>query len=130
VLANGHQQRQRVPKPKSAWNTRQQQIVHLRNVSKKCNTRWGEVARPRFILENTENKFDAELKLCTVRDRSVGIATGWTGRVSNPAGGEISRKRPDRRWGPPSLLYNWRPVTPGVKQPGVALTTHLIKRRG
>jgi hypothetical protein len=34
------------------------------------------------------------------------LATGWTVRGSNPGGGEISRTRPDRPWGPPSLLYN------------------------
>ena len=34
------------------------------------------------------------------------LATGWTVRGSNPDGwGEIFRTRPDRLWGPPSLLY-------------------------
>ena len=32
------------------------------------------------------------------------LATGWTVRGSNPGGGEIFRTRPDRPWGPPSLL--------------------------
>jgi hypothetical protein len=39
---------------------------------------------------------------------SVGIATGY--RLDGPRiesdGGEIFRTRPDRPWGPPSLLYN------------------------
>ena len=42
------------------------------------------------------------------RDSYVGIATcyGLDGPGSNPDGGEIFRIRPDRLWGPPSLLYN------------------------
>jgi hypothetical protein len=47
------------------------------------------------------------------------LATGWTVRRSNPGGGEIFRSRPDRPWGPPSLLYNGcRVFLPGVKRPG------------
>jgi hypothetical protein len=30
----------------------------------------------------------------------------WTVRISNPGKGEIFRTRPDRPWGPPSLLYS------------------------
>ena len=44
------------------------------------------------------------------------LATGWTGRGSNPSGGEISRTCPDRPWGPPSLLYNGYLVFPGGKE--------------
>ena len=33
------------------------------------------------------------------------LAKGWTVRGSNPSGGEIFRTRPDRPWGPRSLLY-------------------------
>jgi hypothetical protein len=37
---------------------------------------------------------------------------------SNPGGGEIFRTRPDRPWGPSSLLYNGHHVCfPGVKRP-------------
>jgi hypothetical protein len=37
----------------------------------------------------------------------------------NPGGGEIFRRRPDRPWGPPSLLYyGYRVSFPGVKRPG------------
>ena len=47
------------------------------------------------------------------------LATGWTVRGSNPGGGEIFRTRPDRPWGPPSLLYNGYQVFPGGKvRPG------------
>jgi len=35
---------------------------------------------------------------------------------SNPGGGEIFRTRPDRPWGPPSLLYNGYRVFPGGKE--------------
>jgi hypothetical protein len=42
------------------------------------------------------------------RDSSVGIATGYglDSPGSNPGRGEIFPTRPDRPWGPPSLLYN------------------------
>jgi len=45
-------------------------------------------------------------KFIIIHVRSVGIATptGWTVRGSNPGGGDISRTRLDRPWGPPSLL--------------------------
>ena len=54
------------------------------------------------------------------RDSSVGIATryGLTVRGSNPSGGENFRTRPDRPWGPPSLLYNGYRVIPGGKAAG------------
>jgi hypothetical protein len=53
------------------------------------------------------------------------LATGWTVRGSNPGGGDILRSRPDRPWGPSSLLYNgYRVSFPGVKRRGVELTTH------
>jgi hypothetical protein len=40
------------------------------------------------------------------------------GPGSNPGGGAIFRTRPDRPWGPPSLLYNGTGSFPGVKRPG------------
>jgi hypothetical protein len=44
---------------------------------------------------------------------------GWTVRGSNLGGGEIFRTRPDRPWGPPSLLNNgYRLSFPGLKRPG------------
>jgi hypothetical protein len=39
-------------------------------------------------------------------------------RVLNPDGTEIFRTRPDRPWGPPSLLYNAYRVFPGRKAAG------------
>ena len=48
------------------------------------------------------------------------LVTNWTVRWSNPGGGEISCARPDRPWGPPSLLYNgYRVSFPGVKRCGI-----------
>ena len=52
---------------------------------------------------------------------SVGIATelpGWTVRDRIPEGTRFSA-RPDRPWGPPSLLQSWYRVFPGGKvRPG------------
>jgi subtilisin family serine protease len=45
------------------------------------------------------------------------VATGWTVRGSNPGGGEIIRTRPDRPWGPPSLLSMGTGSFPGVQRP-------------
>jgi hypothetical protein len=36
----------------------------------------------------------------------------------NPGGGEVFRTRPERPWGPPSLLYNGYRVFPGGKAAG------------
>ena len=46
------------------------------------------------------------------------IATDLTVGRSNPGGCEIFRVRPDRPWGPPSLLYNGCRVFPGGKAAG------------
>jgi hypothetical protein len=59
--------------------------------------------------------------LCVGQDSSVGIATRYT--LDSPGiefrWGEIFRIRPDRPWGPPSLLHNRFSVSfPGVKWPG------------
>ena len=58
----------------------------------------------------------SKLYLCA----AVGITTryGLDGPESNPIGGEIFRTRPDRPWGPPSLLYNGYRVFPGCKVTG------------
>jgi hypothetical protein len=47
--------------------------------------------------------------------KSATLFLAWTIRGSNPDGGEIFRTRPDRPWGPPSLLYNVYRVYPGDK---------------
>jgi hypothetical protein len=48
-------------------------------------------------------------------DSSVGTATryGVDGPGLNPVGGRDLRTRPDRPWGPPSLLYNGYQVLRG-----------------
>jgi len=46
------------------------------------------------------------------------IATGWTVRGSNPGWGGIFRTRPNRPWGPPSLVYNVSRVFHGGKAAG------------
>ena len=43
---------------------------------------------------------------------------GWMVRGSKPGGGKIFRTRPDRPWGPPSLLYWVRGLFPGGKVAG------------
>jgi hypothetical protein len=51
--------------------------------------------------------------------------------VSSPGGGEVFCTRPDRPWGPPSLLYNeYRVSFPGVKRArrGVDRPPHLAPR--
>jgi hypothetical protein len=60
-------------------------------------------------------------------DSSVGIATGWTARGSNPGGVEIFRTCPDRSWGPPSFCTMGTGSFPGVKSGrGVTLTPHPL----
>ena len=54
------------------------------------------------------------------------LTTGWTVRGSNP-GGERFSACPDRRWGPPTLLYNGYRVFPGLKYGrSVLLTIHPL----
>jgi hypothetical protein len=43
---------------------------------------------------------------------------GWRVRGSNTGGSEIFRTRPDRPWGPPSVLYNGYRVFPRAREVG------------
>jgi len=55
------------------------------------------------------------------RDGSVGIATRYVLvglGIESQWGGENFRTRPDRPWGPPSLLYNGYRVFPRGKAAG------------
>jgi len=56
------------------------------------------------------------------RDIVAGIATSYglgAAEKANLVGLEVLRTRPDRPWGPPSLLYGkYRVSFPGVKRPG------------
>ena len=68
-----------------------------------------------------KNRTFPEHVLKSIRDSSVGIATlyGLEGLGIESQWGEIFRNRPDRPWGPPSLLYNgYRISFLGVKRPG------------
>jgi len=58
------------------------------------------------------------------------LAKGRTVRGSNPDVGDIFRTRPDRPWGPPSLLYSGYRDFPGVKllECGVDNLPHLDSR--
>jgi hypothetical protein len=60
------------------------------------------------------------------------LATGRTVGDRIPVGGEIFRTRPDRSWGPPSLLYNGSRVLLGSKAAeawrGVDHPPHLAPR--
>ena len=63
---------------------------------------------------------------------SVGIATEYEldGPETNP-GGENFSARPDRPWGPPSLLYKGYRVFPGGKErTGRDATPHPFQCRG
>jgi hypothetical protein len=56
------------------------------------------------------------------RDSPVGIVIryGLGGSGIESRWGEIFRNRPERPWGPPSLLFNgYRVSFPGVKRPGL-----------
>ena len=61
------------------------------------------------------------------------LAKGWAVRGSIPVGGEIFRTRPDRPWGPPSLLYNgyrrW-PHTPSSAEVKERVELYLYSTSG
>jgi hypothetical protein len=61
--------------------------------------------------------------------RTLRLAAGWTVRGTDPGGGEVFRTRPDRPWGPPSLLYNgYRVSFTAIKRPGGGVDhTHPIQ---
>ena len=83
---------------------------------------------PVFKIKPTHLNTPGSLKswtyvVCMGRDSSVGIAPRYG--LDGPGiesrwgrGGEIFRTRPDRPWGPPSLLYNGYRVFPGGKAAG------------
>jgi len=65
-------------------------------------------------------QFGLLLLLLVCRDTAVGIAAGYglDGPGIESPWGEIFRTRPDRPWGPSSLLYNGYRVFPGGKAAG------------
>ena len=65
-----------------------------------------------------ESKFNVPYMFIGSRNSSVGIATRYglnVPGIESRWGGEIFHNRPDRSWGPPSLLYNGYRVSPGGK---------------
>jgi hypothetical protein len=75
-----------------------------------------ELWKKRCSFENREALIG---KWAAIAQSVYRLATSWTVRGSNPGGSEIFRSRPDRPWGPSSLLYNgYRVSFPGVKWPG------------
>ena len=59
-----------------------------------------------YVGPDSSDRYSDSLRAGSSRDRV-------------PVGGEIFRIRPDRRWDPPSFLYNgYRVSLPGVKRPG------------
>ena len=55
------------------------------------------------------------------------VCTGWTVRRSNPGGSEIVRTRPERRWGPTSLLNDGYRDIPGGQAAGVGVDHPHLK---
>jgi len=53
--------------------------------------------------------------VCPDSSVGIGIRYGLDSLGINPGGGGIFRTRPDRPWGPPSLLYDRYRVFPGGK---------------
>jgi hypothetical protein len=69
--------------------------------------------------DNKNLRIYKPFKITVSRDSAVGIATSYrVDEVRVPLGTRIfsSPRRPDRFWGPPSLLSNG--LSPGVKRPG------------
>ena len=63
-------------------------------------------------------KVKGERKRAGIAQSVLRLATGCTIRESNPGWGEIFRTRPDRPWGPLSLLYDVYRVYHGGKAAG------------
>ena len=96
-------------------------FFNLRNVGEPYSSSTGRYCCPILIIgqnHNVSTNFSATHQHKTARDISVGIATGFGldgPGIESRWGGEIFRTRPDRPWGPPSLLYNGYRVFPGGK---------------
>ena len=69
-------------------------------------------------FHNNRKQFLTVMVRFVGRYSSAAVATCY-GLDESRLGGEIFRIRPDRPWGPPSLLYNGYRVFPGGKAAGV-----------
>jgi hypothetical protein len=79
-----------------------------------CGRRWGPIGCPETSVRSLQTYY----VIIRGPGSSVGIATayGLDGPVIGSRWGQVFfRTRPDRPWGPPSLLYNGYRVFPGGK---------------
>ena len=74
-----------------------------------CPSSGGQIVLSQHLVSSLSVQYST---VCRMR------ADCWAVRGSNPGGGETFRTRPDRPWGPPSLLYNGYRVFPGGKAAG------------
>jgi len=81
-------------------------LTNIRNVYKRKQT------------TNYWTKLEMRFTYGLVSYRNFTVLLCWTVRASNPGGGETFLIRPDRPWGPPSLLYNGNRVLSGTKAAG------------
>ena len=78
----------------------------------------------RIIRGKLEGGRGENLKIYCIRirggDSVLGITTGYCRRSGDriPVEAKFFRTRPDRPWGPPSLLYDGYRVFPRIKRPG------------
>ena len=69
-----------------------------------------------YLLKNNNYCFSVDIAYSVLVNHERIIRTVLK---SNLGGGPIFRRRPDRAWGPPTLLYNGHRVSfPGVQRPG------------
>ena len=94
--------------------------------------RYCQQQSPRLAVTQGASTALAKYSVCggRVAQSVQRLATGWTVRDRIPVRTRFSA-RPDRPWGPPSLLYNGYRVFPGGRGGrGVRLTPHPIQCRG
>ena len=70
------------------------------------------------MVRDRKRKFLRTIAFFFGKKQSPVTASGLTVLVSNSGGGRNFRTRPDRPWGPSSLLYNGYRVFPGGKAAG------------
>jgi len=82
-------------------------IVHLLLSSHHIGiSMWGETLNVRFHVYGSDflkNKINTGITECGAGSLASIVTMGWTVRAQNPVGMRFSA-RPDRPWGPPSLL--------------------------
>ena len=84
-----------------------------------------------LVSDSSKEQLYTHIGWAGIAQAVYGRAAGWTVRGHKPGVCEIFHTRPDRPWGPPSLLYNRYRVFPwGVRRPerGVDHPHHLAPR--